>query len=56
VGLAVGDGLVDELRILRLLRRGEDEGRVGGGVLRLVLADGREVAGVADDGLVRRGC
>lgn len=51
VGLAVSDRIVDQLRVLGLLRRGEDEGRVGGGVLRLVLADGREVAGVADDGL-----
>jgi hypothetical protein len=49
--LAVGDSLVDELGVLGLLRRGEDEGRVGGGILRLVLANGGEVTGVADDGL-----
>ena len=49
--LAVGDSLVDELGVLGLLRRGEDEGGVGGGILRLVLANGGEVTGVADDGL-----
>ena len=52
--LAVGDSLVDELGVLRLLGGGEDEGRVGGGILRLVLANGGEVTGVADDGLWRR--
>ena len=52
--LAVGDGLVDELGVLGLLRRGEDEGRVGGGILRLVLANGGEVTRVADDSLWRR--
>lgn len=50
--LAVGDGLVDELGVLLLLGGCQDEGGVGGGVLRLVLADGGEVAGVADDGLI----
>jgi hypothetical protein len=49
--LAVGDSLVDELGVLGLLGGGEDEGRVGGGILRLVLANGGEVTGVADDGL-----
>ena len=52
--LAVGDSLVDELGVLGLLGGGEDEGRVGGGILRLVLANGGEVTGVADDGLWRR--
>ena len=52
--LAVGDSLVDELGVLGLLGSGEDEGRVGGGILRLVLANGGEVTGVADDGLWRR--
>jgi hypothetical protein len=51
--LAVGDSLVDELGVLGLLRRGEDEGGVGGGILRLVLANGGEVTRVADDGLRR---
>jgi len=51
VVLAVGDGIVNELRVVGLFRRGEDQGRVGGGILRLVLADRGEVAGVADDGL-----
>ena len=52
--LAVGDSIVDELGVLGLLGGGEDEGRVGGGILRLVLANGGEVTGVADDGLWRR--
>ena len=49
--LAVLDSLINELRILGLLGRSEDERRVGGGVLRLVLLDGGEVTGVSDDGL-----
>ena len=49
--LAVFDGEVDQLGVLGLLGGSEDEGGVGGGVLRLVLVDGGEVAGVADDGL-----
>lgn len=49
--LAVRAGLVDELRVFGLLRGGEDERGVGGGVLRLVFANGGEVARVADDGL-----
>lgn len=49
--LAVRDRLVDELRVLGLLGGLEDEGRVGGGVLRLVLVDGGEVTAVADDSL-----
>jgi hypothetical protein len=52
--LAVGDSIVDELGVLGLLGGGEDEGRVGGGVLRLVLANGGEVTRVAHDGLPRR--
>jgi hypothetical protein len=47
----VGDGIVDELGVLGLLGSGEDEGGVGGGILRLVLANGGKVTGVADDGL-----
>lgn len=49
--LAVRDSLVDELGVLGLLGSGEDEGRVGGGILGLVLANGGEVTRVADDGL-----
>lgn len=49
--LAIRDGLVDELGVFGLLGGGEDEGRVGGGVLRLVLADGGKVTRVADNGL-----
>jgi hypothetical protein len=47
----VGDSIVNELGVLGLLGGGEDEGGVGGGILRLVLANGGEVTGVADDGL-----
>lgn len=49
--LAVLNSGVDELRVVGLLRCGEDQGRVGGGILRLVLINGREVAGVAYDDL-----
>ena len=49
--LAVGYGIVNELGVLLLLRRGEDEGRVGGGVLWLVLVDGSEVTAVTDNDL-----
>jgi hypothetical protein len=48
---AVRDSIVNELGVLGLLGGGEDEGRVGGGILRLVLANGGEVTRVADDGL-----
>lgn len=49
--LAVGDGTVHELRVLGLLGCGEDQRWVGGGILRLVLANGGEVTAVTDDGL-----
>jgi hypothetical protein len=49
--LGGGNGLVDELGVLGLLGGGEDQGRVGGGILRLVLANGSKVTGVADDDL-----
>jgi hypothetical protein len=39
-GLGGGDGLVDQGGVLGLLGGGEDEGGVGGGILRLVLANG----------------
>lgn len=41
--LGVCDSLVDELGVLGLLGCGEDEGRVCGGILRLVLGDGGKV-------------
>ena len=53
--LAVLDSLVDQGGIFGFLGGGKDEGRIGGGVLRLVLANGGKVTGVADNGL-RRGC
>lgn len=37
--LAVSDGHIHKLGVLRLLGRSEDQGGVGGGILRLVLAD-----------------
>jgi hypothetical protein len=40
--LAVGDGGIDEGGILGLLGSRKDQGRVGGSILRLVLADGYE--------------
>ena len=43
--------IVDQLRILGLLRCGEDERWVRCGILWLVFADGREVTGIADDDL-----
>lgn len=49
--LSVLNGLVDELGVLWLLGGGEDQGGVGGGILRLVFANGCEVTRVADDGL-----
>ena len=52
--LSVLNGLVDELGVLGLLGGGEDQGRVGGGILRLVLANGGKVTGVAYDGLYSR--
>ena len=51
VSLAVLDRDVDELGVLFLFRGREDERRVRGGVLGLVLCDGGEVARVANDGL-----
>jgi hypothetical protein len=51
--LAILDSAVDELGVLLLLGRGENQGRVGGRILGVVLGNGREVAGVADDSLQR---
>lgn len=51
--LSVLDGFVNELGVLGLLGSGEDQGGVGGRILRLVLLNGVEVTGVADDGLIR---
>lgn len=39
LGLAVGNGGVDQGGILGLLGSGQDQGGVGGGILGLVLAD-----------------
>lgn len=41
--LGVGNGIVDELGVLGLLGGSQDQGRVGGGILRLVLANGSKV-------------
>ena len=55
VVLAVGDSCVDEFGVLGLLGGGEDERWVSGGILRLVLVDGRKVTRVANDNLLVRG-
>ncbi len=47
--LVVGDGFFEERLVLVLLHRLVDQGRVRGRVLRLVGADGFEIAGVCDD-------
>jgi hypothetical protein len=49
--LAVLDGGIDQLRVLLLLGRGKDQGRIGGGILGVVLGNGRKVTRVADDNL-----
>jgi hypothetical protein len=49
--LAVLNGGIDQLCVLLLLGRGEDQGRVGGGILGGVLGNGRKVTRVADDNL-----
>jgi hypothetical protein len=49
--LAVLDSGIDELGVLLLLGGGENQGRVGGGILGIVLVDGRKVTRVADDDL-----
>jgi hypothetical protein len=51
VRLAVLNSGVDQLLILGLLRRGENEGGVGRSILGLVLVDGGEVTRVAYDSL-----
>lgn len=52
--LAVLNRSVDKRSILWLLRGCENEGWVGGGILWLVLLNGGEVTGVADDNLKMR--
>lgn len=49
--LGLGNGSVEQRSVLGLLGGGEDQGRVGGGILRLVFANGGEVTRVADDDL-----
>jgi hypothetical protein len=49
--LGLGNGSVKQRSVLGLLGGGEDQGRVGGSILRLVLANGGEVTRVADDDL-----
>jgi len=51
--LAVGDGVVNELGIVGLLGGSQDQGRVGGSILRLVLVNGSKVTRVANDNLGR---
>lgn len=49
--LAVLDRFVDKLCVLCFLRGGEDERRVCGRILGLVLVDGGKVTGIADNSL-----
>lgn len=51
--LAVGDSVVNELGVLGLLGGSQDQGRVGGSILRLVLVNGSKVTRVANDNLER---
>lgn len=51
--LAICNGLVNELRILWLFGRGEDQRWVGGGILWLVLLDRSKVTRVGDNDLLR---
>lgn len=44
--LGVGNGIVNQLSILGLLGGGEDERRVGGGILGLVLVNGCEMVSI----------
>lgn len=49
--LAILDSRVNQLLVLGLLGRGEDERGVGGRILWLILVDGRKVTRVTDDSL-----
>lgn len=51
MGLAVLNSGIDQLGVLLLFRRREDERRIGGCILGLVLLDGRKVTRVGDDRL-----
>jgi hypothetical protein len=51
--LAVSDSVVNELGIVGLLGGSQDQGRVGGSILGLVLVNGSKVTRVADDNLGR---
>ena len=46
---AFGDGLVQDVFVFRHLGRLEDKRRIGGRILRGILLDGAEVAGVRHD-------
>lgn len=52
-GLAGLDSGINELGVVGLLGSSEDQGRVGSGILRLVLVNGSEVARVANNDLSR---
>lgn len=51
VALAVRDGIINELGVLRFLGGSQDQRRVRGSILRLVLANCGKVTAVADDSL-----
>jgi hypothetical protein len=52
--LTLLNGSVDQAGIFGLLGGSEDEGGVGGSILRLVLVNGGKVTGVANDNLINR--
>jgi hypothetical protein len=54
LGFAILHSLVNESGIFWLLGSSKNEGRVGGGILRLVLVDCSEVTRVANDSLNKR--
>ncbi len=48
--LAIRNGGIDQFGIFRFLRGGQDEGRIGGGILGLVFPYCRKIPRVTDDG------
>jgi hypothetical protein len=52
LGLTLRNGSIDQAGILGLLGSSKDERGVGGGILRLILVNGGEVTGVANDNLI----
>ncbi len=53
IGAGLGQGGVDQRAVARVLRRGEEQRRIGGRVLRFPACDGVDIAGVGNDDGVR---